>query len=201
ELDVARHHADVAEVVGQFVGFLVEMTRGDRVVGDSRHREAARGVYSLAGDAEARDGKLAPTARKELHLEQSLPVLNLFGQWLAGEVNDTLPKSPIGKAIGKAITLWDELQNYLYNGILEIDNNLVENLIRPLPIGRKNYLFAGSHDAAVPIAMYRSFFGTCTLNNIDPQAWLLYVPNHITSTPPEEYHTLLPQEIDPALLA
>ncbi len=154
-----------------------------------------------AVEAKARDGKLAPTARKELRLEQSLPVLNLFGQWLAGEVGDTLPKSPIGKAIRYAITLWDELQNYLYNGILEIDNNLVENLIRPLALGRKNYLFAGSHDAALPIAMYRSFFGTCTLNNIDPQAWLLYVLNHITSTPPEEYHTLLPQEIDPALLA
>jgi transposase len=170
---------------------------------DPEHAQIALGLIQrlYALEAEARAGNLTPEQRKELRLEKSLPLLNLIGAWLAREVEYALPRSPIGKAIRYTITLWDELQHYLLDGYLEIDNNLIENHIRPLALGRKNYLFAGSQDAAVPIAMYRSFFGTCTLNDIDPQAWLLYVLKHIASTPPEDYPKLLPQNIDPALLS
>ena len=67
------------------------------------------------------------------------------------------PKSPIGKAFEYCANRWISLQNYLTDGMLEIDSNLVENSIRPLALGRKNYLFAGSHDAAKDIAMFYSF--------------------------------------------
>jgi transposase len=175
---------------------------------DAQSDDPARAKVALAligklydVERDARQRTLAPELRKELRLEKSLPVLNVIGSWLAAEVEHTLPKSPIGKAFRYAIKLWDELQNYLLDGNLEIDNNLVENAIRPLALGRKNYLFAGSDDGAVNIAMYRSFFGTCRLNDIDPHAWLLYVLKNIRSTPTEDYHKLLPQNIDPALLA
>jgi len=59
--------------------------------------------------------------------------------------------------------------NYIKDGNLQIDNNLVENAIRPLALERKNYLFTGSHDAAKDIAMYYSFMVTCKKNNINPQ--------------------------------
>jgi len=121
--------------------------------------------------------------------------------WLAKEQQQTIPRSPIGKAILYAVRLWDELLAYLYNGRLEIDNNLMENAIRPIAIGRKNYMFAGSHDGAVNIAMYRSFFGTCQLNGINPYNWLRYVLLNINSTAPVDYHKLLPNFIDPNLLA
>jgi hypothetical protein len=81
-----------------------------------------------------------------------------------GALEETTPKSPIGVAVRYAIGLWSALENYLHDGHLEIDNNLIENAIRPLALGRKNYLFAGSHSAAVNIAMYRSFFATCRLH-------------------------------------
>lgn len=84
------------------------------------------------------------------------------------ELEHTQPRSPIGKAIRYAVRLWDHLMAYLYNGHLEIDNNLMENAIRPIALGRKNWLFAGSHDAAQNIAMYRSLSGTCQLNGINP---------------------------------
>lgn len=127
-------------------------------------------------------------------------MINVIGQWLVNEIDRTTPKSPIGVAIRYAIALWDELQTYLYDGSLEIDNNLVENAIRPIALGRKNYLFAGSHDAAVNIAMYRTFFATCRLNGVDERRWLLHVLNTIGNTPADRYHTLLPHNIDRALL-
>ncbi|QGY47502.1 transposase [Maribellus comscasis] len=65
---------------------------------------------------------------------------------MAEKFNHTLPKSPMGEALQYTIPRWDNLLAYLYGGHLEIDNNLVENAIRPNALGRKNYLFAGSHE-------------------------------------------------------
>jgi len=93
------------------------------------------------------------------------------------------------------------LQNYLKDGMLEIDSNLIENSIRPLALGRKNYLFAGNHDAAENIAMFYSFFGTCKKNVIDPQKWITYVINNINDTKATQLKELLPQFIDKNLLA
>jgi hypothetical protein len=64
-----------------------------------------------------------------------------------------LPKSPMGIALNYATQRWDNLLNYLYDGSLKIDNNWVENAIRPCTLGRKNYLFAGSHEGAKRAAM------------------------------------------------
>ena len=91
--------------------------------------------------------------------------------------------------------------NYLNDGILEIDSNLIENTIRPLAIGRKNYLFAGNHEAAESMAMFYSFFGTCKKNDIDPQKWLAYVINNINDTRPSQLKELRPQFIDKNLPA
>ena len=64
------------------------------------------------------------------------------------------------------------MRNYLNEGSYQIDNNLTENAIRPLALGRKNYLFAGSHKAAENYAMFYSFFASCKVNNINPYLWL-----------------------------
>ena len=114
-------------------------------------------------EADAREAKMSAAQRKELRLERSLPVLNAFGKWLADELKtgNILPKSAIGKAITYTVDRWDKLSAYLYDGSLEIDNNLVENAIRPLALGRKNYLFAGSHEAAKRAACIYSFFAMC----------------------------------------
>lgn len=157
-----------------------------------------RTLYDVERDA--REQALSAEERKELRLEKSLPVVNTIGQWLVRMLEETTPKSPIGAAVRYAVSLWSELENYLRDGHLEIDNNLIENAIRPLALGRKNYLFAGSHDAAVNIAMYRSFFATCRLHGIDQRRWLLHVLRSIATTPADQYHTLLPQNVDRSLL-
>ncbi|MBU3699127.1 MAG: transposase [Candidatus Kapabacteria bacterium] len=73
--------------------------------------------------------------RKELRLQKSLPLLNTISAWLVAEIKNTVPRSPIGKAMHYCVRLWDELMAYLHNGHLEIDNNLMENAIRPVALG------------------------------------------------------------------
>jgi len=81
-------------------------------------------------------------------------------------------KSAIRIAVNYSLQRWEKLMIYASNGMLEIDNNLVENSIRPVALGKKNYLFAGSDDAAQISAMIYSFVGTCKLKGIDPFLWL-----------------------------
>ena len=81
----------------------------------------------------------------------------------------------------------------MYDGTLQIDNNLVENQIRPIPLGRKNFLFAGSHEGARRAAVMYTFMAQCKKNAINPHQWLKNVFENILDTKPSQYHTLLPQ--------
>ena len=148
-----------------------------------------------AVERQARDEGMSATQRKELRLDKSLPVMNELGKQLA-EMNKTaIPKSPMGVALYYIIQRWDNLMNYLYDGSLEIDNNWVENAIRPNALGRKNYLFAGSHEGAKRAAMFYSFFGTCKKNNVNPYKWLKKVLEVIPSYPANKLGDLLPQNL------
>jgi transposase len=135
------------------------------------------------------------TQTKELRLKEALPVFNELGKFLFDNMNTTLPKSPIGKAINYMLARWESLMAYMYDGALNIDNNLVENSIRPTAIGRKNYLFAGSHSGAEKAAMFYTFFGTCKINNVNPYKWLLYVLNNIHKYSAENLEELFPANI------
>ncbi len=146
-----------------------------------------------AVEAQARENKLNSEERKELRLEKSLPIINDFGKWIAQEVKSTLPKSSIGKAMRYSIQRWDNLSAYHYDGMLEIDNNLVENAIRPVALGRKNYLFAGSHDAAQRAAIIYSFFAICKKNEVNPFQWLKHTLENIMSINQKEIRQLYPQ--------
>src|SRR4029079_9298278 len=107
-----------------------------------------------------------------------------------------LPKSSIGKALGYSIERWNELMIYAGDGKLNIDNNPVENSIRPVAIGRKNYLFAGSHEAAQRSAMLYSLLGTCKLNGINPFMCLREPLRGIATHPINKIEHLLPQNFN-----
>jgi len=111
-------------------------------------------------------------AIRDLRQKDSLPILIEIEAWLKKNLVETLPKSSIGGAIAYTLTLWPRLIRYIEDGRYQIDNNLIENSIRPIAIGRKNYLFAGSHEAAQWAAMIYSFMGTCKQLQIDPSVWL-----------------------------
>jgi len=171
----------------------------DKALGNDQQR--ASHVMKLiqllyAIEALARESEMSHEQRHALRLDKALPIINEIGQYIQQEREKVTPKSPIRQAFEYCANRWVSLQNYLTNGMLEIDSNLVENSIRPLALGRKNYLFAGSHDAAKDIAMFYSFFATCTKNNIDPQKWLSYVINNINDTKTSKVKDLLPQFID-----
>ena len=86
--------------------------------------------------------------RRDLRQMKSVSIVDELGMWISEVGSQTEPKSAFGKAMYYAAAHWEKLDEYLKNGSLEIDNNLVKNQIRPMVLGRKNYLFAGSHKAA-----------------------------------------------------
>lgn len=130
--------------------------------------------------------------RKEVRLQKSVPILKNLGLWLQQQYVQVLPKSDIGKAIAYSLQRWERLSIYVNDGRLNIDNNPVENSIRPVALGRKNYLFAGSHEAARRSGMLYSLLGTCKMHGIEPYCWLKEVLQKIADHPVNKVHELLP---------
>jgi transposase len=148
-------------------------------------------LYAI--ERKAREEGLTPEQTKELRLNESLPVINELGKWIFQNVKQVLPKSAIGKALHYSQERWDMLSAYLHDGSLNIDNNGVENAIRPLAIGRKNYLFAGSHQAAERAGMIYSFFASCKKHEINPYEWLKHALLNIMTINHKNIRDLYPQ--------
>jgi transposase len=110
--------------------------------------------------------------RKLYRENEAVGVLDELHQWLIREIINVPPQSTMGKAMSYMLARWERLCVYVQDGRLEIDNNLVENAIRPVAVGRKNYLFAGSHNAAQRAAMIYSLMGSCKKNNVEPYIWM-----------------------------
>lgn len=143
-------------------------------------------------EAEARQQQLDAQSRLQLREEKAAAVVNLFFDWARAEYTKVLPKSAIGEALHYALKREQNMRLYLADGRLEIDNNLVENIIRPPAIGRKNYLFAGSHEAAQRSAILYTFFAACKQHQIDPEKWLIDVLNRIQDTKLSALESLMP---------
>ena len=121
------------------------------------------------------------------------PILEALHIWMQQEYPKVLPKSSIAKAFAYSLNLWNKLSSYIQDGNYRIDNNLIENSIRPLALGRKNYLFAGNHKAAQNAAMMYSFFATCKINDVNPYEWLHDVFKRLPEHKANKLHELLPQ--------
>jgi len=165
---------------------------------DKTRAEYAMGMFQklYAIERKAKQENLSPEQRHALRLDEALPVLNELGKWIVETYKTVLPKSAMGKATAYCIPRWDKLINYLHDGSLEIDNNLAENAIRPIALGRKNYLFAGSSRGAERAAMFYSFFGTCKKNNVNPFDWLKKVLEVIPEHKVNRLDELLPQNLE-----
>lgn len=133
----------------------------------------------------------------KLRQQEAIPLLEALGKWMKEAYIKALPRSTIGKALGYSIQRWPELMLYATDGKLNIDNNPVENSIRPVAIGRKNYLFAGSHEAAKRSAMLYSLMGTCKLHGVNPFVWLRNVLQRINNHPINKIADLLPHNWEP----
>jgi transposase len=147
-------------------------------------------VYAV--EREIKQTNITGEAIIALRKKESLPVLNELEQWMKEKLNTVTPKSPLGTAIGYSLSRWKKLTAYLNESFLEIDNNLVENAIRPTVLGRKNYMFAGSHEGAQRSAMMYSFMGSCKINGINPEEWLEDVLIKLPDTKITDLASLLP---------
>ena len=119
----------------------------------------------------------------EVRQQKSVPILESLGKWMKDQYIQTTPKSAIGKALAYSIERWERLSIYATNGMLNIDNNPVEKSIRPVALGRKNYLFAGLHQAAGRSAMLYSLLSTCKMHGIEPYNWLRNTLEKIATHP------------------
>ena len=151
-------------------------------------------LYAVEDKArgEKPEDRLSPEERYQLRQAESVPIMKDIKTWLDTEVQQTLPKSAMGQAIGYALNIWNRLETYLTDGRFEIDNNLLENAIRPVALGRKNWLFAGSHDGAKRSAMIYSFVGTCAMQGIEPFEYLRNVIDKLPGHPQSRIDELLP---------
>lgn len=143
-------------------------------------------------EREIRERDLEADAIKMLRQEKSKPVLDQMEAWLKEQIIHVPPKSAIGVAMAYTLNLWTRLIRYINDGRFNIDNNLIENSIRPVALGRKNYLFAGSHEAAQQAAVVYSILATCKLHGVEPFAYLTRILSIIPDFPANQVHTLLP---------
>jgi transposase len=146
-------------------------------------------------EKEFRDNKLSPEEIKQLRQEKSKPLVEDFFSWLEKKTLDINPQSKMGKAVAYTLKLKKKLLEYLDDGNIFIDNNLVENAIRPFVIGRKNWLFSGSPNGAHASAGIYSLIETAKAADLDPYWCLRYIFEMIPVTTGKDFEKLLPYNI------
>lgn len=158
-------------------------------VGAARALAMYRGLY----DIEDRGKSLSVEARLELRQRESLPIMRELHDWLMEKKDDlhVLPKSKLGKAVRYALNQWDELSVFLGDGAIPLDNNETERELRRLTIGRKNWLFVGSHRGGEVAALMYSVVSSAARHDLDVWA---YVDDCLRKLAGgcEDYHSLLP---------
>ncbi len=130
-------------------------------------------------------------ARKR-HEVVAVSLLEKFHQWLLQQRKTTAPGSGLSKALDYTLKRWEALARYATRGDLPIDNNRIENAIRPIAIGKKNWLFAGSARAGVRAAAIQTLLGTARMNGLDPYAWLKDTLEKLPTWPNSRLDELLP---------
>ena len=125
------------------------------------------GVETMADDQD-----LDYQQRAELRSRLAYPILCAFEKWIVNYMPKALNGGRMSQALKYTYSLFHRLSRYHLDGRYQIDNNLVENTIRPLALGRKNYLFCGNHDAAENAAVMYSLLGCCSAMDVNPREWL-----------------------------
>jgi transposase len=159
-------------------------------------QEALRRIAELyAIEAEIRgspaDERL--TSRKE----RSSPLMESLHDWIQEQMKTLSVHAEMAKGFAYILKQWDALNEYCRNGQVEIDNNIGENALRSVAVGRKNYLFFGSDSGGESAAIIYSLLGTCKLNSVEPESWLREVIDKIGDWPSNRVYELLPWNLSP----
>ena len=127
-------------------------------------------LYRIEHDCDQK--QLTENERMGKRQELAGPIMDALKLWMETEGIKYSPNSLTGKAITYAYTRWENMMRYLQDGRIHIDNNLAENAIRPITLGRKNYLFCGDHQAAVSMSVVCSLLATCKAHKVNPRTYL-----------------------------
>lgn len=162
----------------------------------------SKGLSPVAAEAIARIGALfaierrikgaPPDERHAVRQAEAAPKLEALRLWLQAQLRGLAPKSDLALACNYALNRWAAMIRYCEDGQLEISNNLVENALRGVSLGRKNWLFVGSAKGGEHAAIFYSLIETCRLNGIDPQAWLTDIIDRIGEHSINRIDELLP---------
>lgn len=172
---------------------------------DAQSSDPARSAEMLARIGElyavehrAKEQSLDRQQIKLLRQKESRPILDALEKRLEQWAGETLPKSPMGQAIGYARGQWQALTRYTEDGLLSIDNNLAERVLRMVAIGRKNWLFVGHDNGGRRAAVIYSLVASCKLCGIDPFAYLRDILTRISTHPASRIEELLPRNWKPS---
>ncbi len=154
------------------------------------HEAVARIKQLYAIEHQAKEFDAA--ARLALRQEKSVPVLSALKGWLDQVALTALPKSPLGEAVTYARNQGAALNVYTNDGRLTIDNNVAKRAVKPLAIGRKNWLFFGNDQSGRSLAILSSFTTTCQQFGVNPWTWLKDTLTRLPTTPADQLATLLP---------
>lgn len=162
-----------------------------QVQGGAMAAEAIRRIAALYGiEKEARG--LSPEGRVALRQARAKPVFDDLETWLQSQLTNISGKTPLAGAIRYALKRMPRVRPYLDNGFLELDNNAVERAMRPVALGRKNWLFAGSEGGGKALAIAFTLIETARLGDVDPEAWLTWVLERIAEHKINRIDELLP---------
>jgi transposase len=148
-------------------------------------------------EIEAELKRLPAEERAACRQARAGPILAQFKPWLDATYAKSPPKSAIGKALAYAINRWGALTRYLDDGWLNIDNNPVENAIRGICLGRRNWLFAGSEAGGRRAAQFYTLIETAKLNGVNPNAYLKHVLTVLPAARARDLDALLPWNFKP----
>ena len=149
-------------------------------------------LYGL--ERAATERRLSAEARGQMRQERAQPLLRRLRALLEQLWSTALPKSPLGDAVGYALRHWQALTRYTEDGRLKIDNNGAENALRPIVLGRKNWLNAGSEAAAHRAAILCSLVQTCRNHGLNPFAYLRDVIDRVSTHPARRVLELTPRD-------
>jgi transposase len=137
---------------------------------------------------------MSPDQILQLRKLESVPVLQGLKTWLQENYTQVLPKSLIGKAIAYSLPRWDRLSLYTTDGRLQLDNNYIENAMRPIALGRKNFLFAGSNEGGNRLALFYSLLESCKKQQVNPWDYLKDVLERIPTVKTSQLRDMLPDK-------